>query len=121
MISGDCLMPELLRHLARLDIPGGGQVVAEGCWAYVGHMRPPEGTSIIDVADPSRPRIVSQLALPAHTHSHKVRAHGDIMLVNNELFRSAKKAWCGRRRNNWGKIVSPWPAMRRMSTLSGTW
>src|SRR3954465_45316 len=81
-------MPELLRHLARLDIPGGGQVVAEGGWAYVGHMRPPEGTSIIDVADPRRPRIVSQVSLPAHTHSHKVRAHGDIMLVNNELFRS---------------------------------
>ncbi len=81
-------MPELLRHLARLDIPGGGQVVAEGGWAYVGHMRPPEGTSIIDVADPRKPRIVSQISLPAHTHSHKVRAHGDIMLVNNELFRS---------------------------------
>src|SRR4051794_27162817 len=81
-------MPELLHHLARLDIPGGGQVVAEGDFAYVGHMRPPEGTSIIDVADPRRPRIVSQITLPAHTHSHKVRAHGDIMLVNNELFRS---------------------------------
>src|SRR5207302_2735601 len=78
----------LLRHLARLDIPGGGQVVAEGDWAYVGHMHPPEGTSIIDVADPRRPRIVSQVSLPAHTHSHKVRVHGDIMLVNNELFRA---------------------------------
>ena len=51
-------------------------------------MRPPEGTSIIDVADPRRPRIVSQVSLPAHTHSHKVRVHGDIMLVNNELFRA---------------------------------
>src|SRR5229473_1504819 len=78
----------LLRHLARLDIPGGGQVVAEGDWAYVGHMHPPEGTSIIDVADPRRPRIVSQVSLPGHTHSHKVRVHGDIMLVNNELFRA---------------------------------
>ena len=78
----------LLRHLARLDIPGGGQVVAEGDHAFVGHMHPPEGTSIIDVADPRRPRIVSQVSLPAHTHSHKVRVHGDIMLVNNELFRA---------------------------------
>src|SRR6266851_1995714 len=81
-------MAALLRHLAKLDIPGGGQVVAEGDWSYVGHMHPPEGTSIIDVADPRRPRIVSQVSLPAHTHSHKVRVHGDIMLVNNELFRA---------------------------------
>src|SRR5260370_2919987 len=81
-------MGALLRHLARLNIPGGGQVVAEGDWAYVGHMHPPEGTSIIDVADPRRPRIISQVSLPAHTHSHKVRVHGDIMLVNNELFRA---------------------------------
>jgi hypothetical protein len=81
-------MATLLRHLARLDIPGGGQVVAEGNHAYVGHMHPPEGTSIIDVEDPRRPRIVSQVSLPAHTHSHKVRVHGDIMLVNNELFRA---------------------------------
>src|SRR5204863_124734 len=79
----------LLRHLAKLDIPGGGQVVAEGDWAFVGHMHPPEGISIIDVADPRRPRIVSQVSLPAHTHSHKVRVHGDIMLVNNELYRAA--------------------------------
>src|SRR5829696_3504837 len=85
-------MPEmlaLLRHLAKLDIPGGGQVVAEDGWAFVGHMHPPEGTSIIDVADPRRPKIVSQISLPEHTHSHKVRVHGDLMLVNNELFRAA--------------------------------
>src|SRR2546423_12273281 len=78
----------LLHHLAKLDIPGGGQVVAEGNYAFVGHMRPPHGTSIIDVSDPRRPEIVSQISLPEHTHSHKVRVHGDIMLVNNELFRA---------------------------------
>jgi hypothetical protein len=85
-------MASLLRHLARLDIPGGGQVVAEGNHAYVGHMHPPEGTSIIDVADPRRPRVVSQLELPAHTHSHKVRIHDDVMLVNRELFRAGGQA-----------------------------
>ena len=31
---------------------------------------------------------MSQISLPPHTHSHKVRVHGDIMLVNNELFRA---------------------------------
>src|SRR3979490_433446 len=81
-------MAALLHHLAKLDIPGGGQVVAEGNYAFVGHMRPPHGTSIIDVSDPRRPEIVSQVSLPEHTHSHKVRVHGDIMLVNNELFRA---------------------------------
>jgi hypothetical protein len=81
-------MAALLHHLAKLDIPGGGQVVAEGKHVYVGHMRPPHGTSIVDVSDPRRPEIVSQISLPAHTHSHKVRVHGDVMLVNNELFRA---------------------------------
>jgi len=81
-------MPALLHHLAKLDIPGGGQVVAEDGYVYVGHMRPPHGTSIIDVSDPRRPEIVSQISLPPHTHSHKVRVHGDVMLVNNELFRA---------------------------------
>jgi hypothetical protein len=78
----------LLNHLAKLDIPGGGQVVAEGNYAYVGHMKPPHGTSIVDVSNPRRPEIVGQVALPEHTHSHKVRVHGDVMLVNNELYRA---------------------------------
>ena len=38
-----------LLHLSHLDIPGGGQVVVDGDYAYVGHMEPPHGTSIIDV------------------------------------------------------------------------
>src|ERR1700747_2130523 len=81
-------MASVMKHLSKLDIPGGGQVVAEGGWAYVGHMSPPLGTSILDVSDPKKPRIVSEISVPAHTHSHKVRVHGDIMLVNNELYRA---------------------------------
>jgi hypothetical protein len=81
-------MPALLRHLAKLDIPGGGQVVAEGNHAFVGHMAPPHGTSIVDVSDPRKPRIVSQIEVPSYMHSHKVRVHGDVMLVNQELFRA---------------------------------
>jgi hypothetical protein len=30
-----------LKQLGRLDIPGGGQVVVVGHYAYVGHMKPP--------------------------------------------------------------------------------
>jgi hypothetical protein len=78
----------LLKHLAKLDIPGGGQVVAEGDYAYVGHMGPPDGTSIIDVSDPRRPRVTARIEVPAFMHSHKVRVNGDVMMVNQELFRA---------------------------------
>ncbi len=81
-------MAGVLRHLAKLDIPGGGQVVAEGDYAYIGHMGPPDGTSIVDVSDPRKPRIVSRIEVPSYMHSHKVRVHGDIMMVNNEPFRA---------------------------------
>ena len=39
------------RSVGFLDLPGGGQVVVQGHYAYVGHMQPPHGTSIIDVRD----------------------------------------------------------------------
>jgi len=42
------------------------------------------GTSIIDVRDPSTPRVVKQLMLPAGVHSHKVQIVDDILLVNYE-------------------------------------
>ena len=37
-----------IRRLGHLDIPGGGQVVVQDGYAFVGHMKPPMGTSIID-------------------------------------------------------------------------
>lgn len=73
------------RHLARLDIPGGGQVTVQGHHAFVGHMDAPHGTTIIDVADPRNPRIVAQVMLDdPWSHSHKVRVTGDLMVVNHE-------------------------------------
>jgi hypothetical protein len=36
------------KHVGRLELPGAGQVVVEGHYAYIGHMRPPHGTSIVD-------------------------------------------------------------------------
>ncbi len=73
-----------LRRLGRIEIPGGGQVVVENSYAYVGHMAPPHGTSILDVSDPTAPRLVAELDMPAGMHSHKVRVHDDIMIVNYE-------------------------------------
>ena len=74
-----------LRRLGHLDMPGGGQVVVEDGYAYVGHMKPPHGTSIIDVRDPTHPRVVSTVRLPTDdSHTHKVRVAGDVMIVNVE-------------------------------------
>ncbi|ESR23021.1 LVIVD repeat-containing protein [Lutibaculum baratangense] len=72
-------------RLARLDIPGGGQVRVEGGFCYVGHMDAPHGTTIIDVSDPRAPRIVGRVAMEdPWSHSHKVRVEGDLMIVNHE-------------------------------------
>jgi hypothetical protein len=75
------------RQVARLELPGSGQVVVEGNYVYLAHMQPPIGTSIVEVSDPTRPRLVTQLDIPPNLHSHKVRVHGDVMLVNHEKYR----------------------------------
>ena len=67
------------KPVGRLELPGAGQVVVEGPYAYIGHMRPPHGTTIVDIADPTHPRVVSQLTIAPNLHSHKVRVHGDVM------------------------------------------
>ena len=75
-----------LKRVARLDIIGGGQVVVDGNYAYIGHMKPPHGTSIIDVSDPANPKLVTTIMLPDNlSHTHKVRVAGDIMIVNVEM------------------------------------
>ncbi len=80
--------PELARNVRRighLDLPGCGQVVVDGAYAYVGHMDPPHGTSIIDVSDARNPRIVTTLMLEGdQSHTHKARVVGDIMVINVE-------------------------------------
>ena len=58
--------------------------VADG-YAYVGHMGHTDaGTSVLDVSDPRKPRLVCQIPRPAGTHSHKVQVVGDVLVVNNE-------------------------------------
>ena len=72
------------KSLAHIDCPGGGQVWVEGTTLYVGHMRHPSGTSIYDVADPTKPKLLARIEVPSGWHSHKVRVAGDIMIVNHE-------------------------------------
>jgi hypothetical protein len=74
-----------IRRLGHLDIAGGGQVVVQDGYAFVGHMKPPMGTSIIDVRDPANPVVVSHVAPPDEwSHTHKVRVVGDLMITNVE-------------------------------------
>lgn len=76
-----------LRHLSRTEIPGGGQITVRGSLAFVGHMAPPLGTTILDVSDPRKPSIVCQIEIEEKwTKSHKVRVTGDLMIVNQELY-----------------------------------
>ncbi len=80
-----------IKQVGRMDIPGGGLVAVENGYAYVGHMDPPYGTSIVDVRDPKHPKLVSQLEVPEGIHSHKVRIAGDVMLVNYERYKTKKE------------------------------
>jgi hypothetical protein len=74
------------RRIGHLDLPGGGQVAVADGTAFVGHMRPPIGTSLIDVRDPRHPRVVGEVRVPENVHSHKVRPFGrGLIAVNHEL------------------------------------
>lgn len=79
-------MSDNVRHLCRMELEGGGQIVIQGNYAFVGHQHGPEGTTILDISDPRQPQIVSRL-MTAHlaSHSHKVRVVGDVMIVNSEI------------------------------------
>ena len=76
------------KHLANFDCPGGGQVWVDGDILYVGHMRPPSGTTLVDISDPRKPRKIATIDVPPGWHSHKVRAKDGIMIINHERFGS---------------------------------
>ncbi|MCC7486986.1 MAG: hypothetical protein IT529_18605 [Burkholderiales bacterium] len=82
--------PALARNVKRvshLDLPGAGQVCVDGKFAYVGHItnRQGLGTSILDVSDAKHPKLLAQVPVgDPHSHSHKARVAGDIMIVNME-------------------------------------
>ena len=48
-----------VREIARLDCRGGGQITVDNGIAYIGHMKAPSGTSIVDVRDPMKPRVIA--------------------------------------------------------------
>ncbi len=69
-----------------MDCPGGGQVWVDGNILYIGHMRPPSGTTLVDISDPRNPRKLATIPVPQGWHSHKVRAQDGIMIINHERF-----------------------------------
>jgi hypothetical protein len=74
-----------MTRIAWLDMPGGGQVTVDRGYAYIGHMKPPHGTSIVDVRDPRHPKVVATIPPTSdQSHTHKVRVVGDIMVTNVE-------------------------------------
>lgn len=73
-----------ISEVAYFDCAGGGQVVVDRNVAYVGNMRSPDGTTIVDVSDPKNPREISRLGMVPGTHSHKVRVAKDLMVINHE-------------------------------------
>jgi len=79
-------------RLSHLALPGAGQVTVAGNHAYIGHITNKErlGTSIVDISDPRKPRLLTQIFLEdPDSHSHKARVAGDIMIVNHERNASA--------------------------------
>ena len=77
-----------MRLVGHSDLNGHGDcmhVNVQAGFAFVGHMGESRvGTSVVDVSDPSRPRVVAELETPPGTHSHKVQVVGDVLLVNYE-------------------------------------
>jgi hypothetical protein len=74
-----------LRQAGFHDCAGGGQVVVDNGIAYIGHMRAPHGTSVVDVRDPKNPRLLASFEMAPGTHSHKVRVANGLMVINQEI------------------------------------
>ena len=81
------------RVVSHSDLGGCGdgmQVLRHGDALYVGHYgQSGMGTTVLDVSDAARPRIVDQWPAPSGTHTHKVQVADGLMLVNEERFKKA--------------------------------
>ncbi len=81
-----------LRQVGHSGLGGYGdgmQVMRHGDALYAGHFGPSGmGTTILDVADVTAPRVVRQWPAPPHSHTHKVQVADNLLLVNHERFRS---------------------------------
>lgn len=83
-----------LQLIGRSDLGGCGdgmQIMKVDDALYVGHLGTSGmGTSILDVADPTRPSVVKQIPAATGSHSHKVQTANGLLLVNEERFRESR-------------------------------
>jgi len=78
---------ELIGHTDLAGKGDGMQIMRHRDVVYVGHMGDHGvGTSVVDVSDPRRPRLIRQLPAPAPARSHKVQCADGLLLVNHEIF-----------------------------------
>lgn len=77
--------------VGHMDIEGGGMVDVQGTIAAIGHLSPPLATTILDVTDPAKPRILSRIKARPGTHSHKARMCGTTLITNVEQYGMLRK------------------------------
>ena len=78
-------------RIGHLDVDGGGMVDVGGSIAVIGHMGPPNATSILDVSNPEKPRVLSRIKARPGTHSHKARLCGSTLIINVEAYGGLQK------------------------------
>ncbi len=71
-----------LGHTDQGGRPDGVQVMVSAGHAYVGHMFS-DGITVIDVADPRKPRPVQFIACPANTRASHIQVHDGLLLAVN--------------------------------------
>jgi len=80
---------EKTRLVGHHDLNGSGdgmQVVKHGKYLYVAHVGQSKmALSILDVSDPSNPRLLRQIPHAPNTHNHKVQIVGDVLVQNSEF------------------------------------
>ena len=107
-----------MKQVGYINCAGGGQIIVQNGFAYIGHMRAPFGTTIVDVRDPQNPEMLSELRMEPGTHSHKVRVFGDIMIINQESNHNDDRTREAARRDAMaGLLADP----ERMGALVDVW
>ncbi len=81
--------------VGHIDVEGGGMVDVKGEIAAVGHMAAPYATTILDVSNPSHPRVLSRIKVRPGTHSHKARICGSTLVINVEPYSVGGDATAG--------------------------
>src|SRR6201996_7593104 len=71
----------------------GVQIMVHRGYAYIGHIFS-KGFSVLDVRDPSKPKVVKFVAAPPNTWSLHLQTHDDLLLVihNKDMFAQVELA-----------------------------